>query len=104
MGEAWDPLGHVIPALMFIWLGTAFCFGCFLGRKYHSGLTFCIIVLASAGIIFETWWERWRLQSVLYRQHITMYAFFNIFGFSRYLASKFAVLNGNSYNLEGVSN
>ena len=95
MGQYWDPLGHVIPAIMFIWLGISFALGCFLGRKYNFGLTYCIIILSTIGIIFETWWERWRLHSVLYHQHITMYAFFNIYGFSRYFVTRFSVLNGN---------
>ena len=96
MGRAWDPLGHVIPAIMFIWLGIALTFGCFFKRKYYLGLTYCIVILATTGIIFETWWERWRLHSVLYYQHITMYAFFNIFGLSRYFVTKIGVLNGKS--------
>ena len=100
MGQAWDPLGHVIPAIMFIWLGIALAFGNFFKGKYYFGLTYCIIILATTGIIFETWWERWRLHSVLYHQHITMYAFFNIFGLSRYFVARITALNGKPYIVE----
>ena len=93
LGSAWSCYTSYNVYLV----GNSAYFWMFFQTKYYLGLTYCIVILATTGIIFETWWERWRLHSVLYYQHITMYAFFNIFGLSRYFVTKISVLNGKSF-------
>ena len=92
---AWDPLGHFIPGCMFILLSLGLHVSLYL-IKAKKIVTSVIIILVGIGLSFEFYWERWRLRSVLFHQHESMYSFFFIYGMARFFAERHYILKGKS--------
>ena len=92
---AWDPLGHFLPGCMFLLLSIGLHFSLFSG-KANRMVTIGIILLVGVGLSFEFYWERWRLGSVLFHQHESMYFFFFLYGLARYFSEQYQIVKGRS--------